>query len=338
VLSLSVVVPVYQGEAYLEALCSALAGVREKWSSAKLPIELAEAIFVDDGAIDGSPEILGGLRQRHAWVRVVTLSRNFGQHAATVAGLLHSSGDWVASLDEDLQHHPTHLLEMLESAVRQSLDVVYAKPRRGPHGSFVRDVGSRAVKRFAGWVLRNPAVRDFNSFRLIRGSIGRAAAAMSGHDTYFDAALCWFTRRIGSLELDLRDPRREAGAPSGYRFGELLRHARRLLFSSELHLLRTGVALGGTSILLSLGAGIFTIGLGLARPELVKAREWTSLLLIVLFFGGLISLLLTVLMELMTTVVLQAKGKPRFFVVDRSGDQELLDAFERLRSHADSRG
>jgi hypothetical protein len=40
----------------------------------------------------------------------------------------------------------------------------------------------------------------------------------------------------------------------------------------------------------------------------------------------------------MTTVVLQAKGKPRFFVVDRSGDQELLDAFERLRSHADSRG
>ena len=140
---LSVVVPVYQGERFLEELCQRLAAVRARLAAEAAPIRLGETIFVDDGSIDDSRSVLGRLESAHDWIHVITLSRNFGQHAATIAGILHSSGDWIASLDEDLQHRPEDLVRLLKYAVREGLDIAYARPLGEVHRSPMRDGTSR---------------------------------------------------------------------------------------------------------------------------------------------------------------------------------------------------
>jgi undecaprenyl-phosphate 4-deoxy-4-formamido-L-arabinose transferase len=97
IVTLSIVVPVYSGEKYLADLVAEIAGLKSRWESAGVDLLITEAIFVLDAPVDGSAECLANLAQIHPWIRRVDLSRNFGQHSATVAGILYSSGDWVVT-------------------------------------------------------------------------------------------------------------------------------------------------------------------------------------------------------------------------------------------------
>lgn len=323
----STVTPVYCGGRYLAELVERIAMVRQNLETSDAPLRLMESIFVIDDAIDDSAGVLKQLSERWPWVHVVNLSRNFGQHPATMAGILYTSGDWVVTLDEDLQHDPQCISALLRRAVTEHVDVVYAAPQHRVHSYRMRDFASRATKAVLARVLGNPHIPEFNSFRLLRGVVARAAASVCSHDTYLDVALCWFTYRIRCVELDLRDRRSQDGAPSGYSFRKLLGHARRLLVSSQSKLLRVGAWVGGAAMAGSLLAATVVLIIKLIQPERIPIQGWTSLILVVLFFGGLTSLLLSIVLEFLTNMSLHAQGKPTFFVVDRSGDDSLLEFF-----------
>lgn len=322
-LLLSTVTPVYRGGRYLPELVDALQEVQRDLRARQLPVELLEAIFVDDAAVDDSVSVLRELQQTRPWIRIVQLSRNFGQHGATAAGILHSSGHWVATLDEDLQHDPRHLLPLLLHAAASGKDVVYGGSDRRVHRSAFRNRSSRIYKTLLGWVAGNPFIPRFSSFRMMRGSVVRGACAVSTHDTYFDVVLTWFTSRIDSLPLPLVDVRSEAGEESGYNLKRLLAHARRMLISSEIRPLRFASTIGAMTVLLSLFLAAGIVILKLFRPETIQLRGWASLMMTIGFFGGLTAFLLGVVLEYMSTVVLHALGKPTFFVVDRSLDAVL---------------
>ena len=120
----SLVIPVYNEESVLRelhrrlgaALTGALAGQGETW----------EAIFVDDGSMDGTAKVLRALREEDAdHVRIVALSRNFGHAAALTAGIDHASGDTVITMDADLQDPPEVVPELI-ARWREGFDVVHA--------------------------------------------------------------------------------------------------------------------------------------------------------------------------------------------------------------------
>ncbi len=322
---LSVVIPVYQGSPYLRDLVSALSEARERFDAAGGPVRLGEAIFVDDGSIDRSEPVLRELARENDWLTVITLSRNFGQHPATIAGILHASGDWVASIDEDLQHHPRHLADLLRHAVRNGSDIVYAKPEGAVHRALWRDAASSSFKRFMSLVTGNPFVPQFNSFRMMRGSVARAAAAVCANDPYFDIAACWFTNRVGVLPLPMYDRRFALTRTSGYDFRSLLRHAARMMASSELKFLRFGAAAGALTLFASIVISLVVTFLRFFRPETIHARGWVSLVLVTSFFGGLVSFLAGITLELVTALSVRANGKPTFFVIDRGRDELLQD-------------
>ena len=326
---LSTVTPVYRGAAFLRQLVEALDAVRSDFAARQLPVELVESIFVDDASVDDSVSVLHELQQAHSWIRVVHLSRNFGQHGATVAGILHSSGDWVATLDEDLQHHPKHLLSLLVHAAAGGHDIVYASSPDAIHSSAFRNLSSRFYKRLMSWLSGSPVVQRFSSFRMIRGSVVRAACSVSTHDTYFDVVLSWFTTRVHSMLLPLVDVRTVGGDKSGYTLKTLLRHARRMLISSEIRPLRIGSAIGVAAVMLSVLIAIGIVILKIASPETIVVRGWASLIVAISFFGGLTALLIGVALEYLSTVVLHTLGKPTFFVVDRSKDALLLPLAEQ---------
>jgi glycosyltransferase involved in cell wall biosynthesis len=282
IIALSTVTPVYSGEKYLRTLVEHLDTLRVSLDCADSPLRLIEAIFADDGSIDASAEELRKLQAEYPWVRVVTLSRNFGQHAATVAGLLHSSGDWIVTLDEDLQHHPQHIMPLLRNAITASRDIVYAHPMGDVHRSLFRDLSSKQYKKFLSYLSGNPFVSSFNSFRVIRGSIARAAASVASHETYLDVALGWFTSRVGTLSLPLVDQRYVESGSSGYSVRSLLRHARRLFISSEIKALRLGGVVGLISILASCLLTLYV----LLSMSWRSIQGWSSLMIAITFFGG----------------------------------------------------
>ncbi len=332
--TVSLVVPVYSGEAYLEALVAAAESLREGWRAAGAPITLSEMVLVDDAAIDGSGDLIDALAARHAWIVPVHLSRNFGQHASTAAGILHSSGDWIVTLDEDLQHPPAKVPALLQHAVTRGLDVVYAQPAEGPHQAAWRDTSSRGFKRVMSWLTGNAHLRLFNSFRLIRGPIARAAASVSGHDTYFDIGLSWFTERVEAIEMALTDARFAETGKSGYTLKSLFNHALRMLFSSQIRFLSLGILLGIVLFFVSFSGGIFYLLRKLIAPETIAVEGWTSLFLLICFSAGLLAFMLGITLKYLSTLVLKAHGKPLFFTIDRSRDVQLAAWFSQTAEKA----
>lgn len=328
----STVTPVYRGADTVAELAARLDAVRRRWQDDGWPFELVESIFVDDASVDESAAVLARLEDEFDFVRVVTLSRNFGQHPATAAGILHSSGDWVLTLDEDLQHRPEDAEQLLERATTRSLDVVYARPSGDVHRSWYRDRASRGYKQLLAVSTGDPNVRLFNSYRAVRGSVARAAAAVVGHDTFLDIAIGWFTQRVGARRLELLDSREEGG----YGLRSLLSHARRAMISSQTKWLRMGAAVGIGALSLSLVLLGWILVQKLVAPESIVVRGWASLFLTTTFFGGLVAFLVGVALEYLRTLVLGAHGKPSFFVVDRSLDALPRRFFARRSLEADA--
>ena len=320
---ISTVTPVYSGEKYLDELVEHLEKFKDGLVDKSHNLELLESIFVVDGAIDQSLAVLKKLELKYDWVRVIILSKNYGQHPATEAGILYSSGDWVVTLDEDLQHDANFISEMLATAIVNKSDIVYALPLSGVHKSFFRDNVSILYKKIVSTLTGNKNIRLFNSFRIIRGSIARTAAAICGPDMYYDVSLGWFTNSISTFKLELNDYRYRETNISGYNISLLLSHARRLFVSSQSNIIRIFSIIGLVSMLIGMSYGLFIIinalfGLYDSFPG------WPSLISSILFFGGLISSSVGILLEYTGVVMGQVQGKPTYFVVDRNIDNQLM--------------
>ncbi len=325
-ISISTVTPVYRGAEHLEALVERLDEVRTSARAGDAPIEYVESVFVDDGSSDGSAEVLEKLAATHPWITVVTLSRNFGQHPATVAGILHAGGEWIVTLDEDLQHDPGEIETLLEVAAQGRHDLVYATPSDVNH-SRSRGWFSHRFKRLLVYLSGNENLAQVQSFRLVRGDIARGAAAAVDHETYLDVALSWFTDRVGSIEIEMHDDRFQSEGQSGYGFRSLLSHARRAVISGQAKLLRLAAIFGLLSVFVAAVLAIRAI-VGVAVGDVSNiAPGWPSMFMTLLFFGGVLSTLLVVLLEYSVSVALHLKGKPAFFPVDRRRDALLRNYF-----------
>lgn len=330
-ITISTVTPVYNGAKYLPDLIEELGKLRGSLAKADAGITLGESIFVVDEAVDDSEKVLRTLEKKIDWIKIITLSSNFGQHPATIAGMLYSSGDWVVTMDEDLQHHPKYVLSLLDAAVKESADICYANSVEKVHNSFMRDGAGRLFKWMMSKMLNNPHTQDFNSFRAVRGEIARGAASICRHETYLDIAFSWFTERIITQDVVLYDDRNQQNSgKSGYSFIGLVKHAKRMVMSSKLKILRLAIPLGIVAFLTSM---ILAIYMGLAailNYDMMAPRGWTTTILLVLSFGGITLFMLSLLLESIGDLMLNTNGKPTFFVVDRSKDEAFRVALDQI--------
>lgn len=326
-LSISVVVPVYSGEKYLRELTQEIERVRDLWESLGRPFGISELLFVEDGAIDGSGAIIDELVAAYPWVTALHLSRNYGQHPATIAGILHTAGDWVVTMDEDLQHPPQCIEQLLRAVALTQADIAYGRSDQGVHNSMFRDFSSRFAKRSIEFLSGSSSITQASSFRLIRGSLARGAASVCGHDTYLDVALSWFTQRVETATMELVDRRFITTGKSGYSFKSLISHGRRLIFSSQVKVLRFAMLLGAAAFAIALMAAFLVLIQKLVWPSSISIQGWASLFLALTLIGGLTIFLLGVLLEYMSVLMLRAHGKPLFFLIDRSGDAALTKFF-----------
>jgi hypothetical protein len=308
---ISVVIPVYQGERTLRAVVDELAAsVEGRASPGGRPYRVTEVVLVHDCGPDHSDDVIRDLVRNHDWVHPVWLSRNFGQHAATLAGIAASGGEWVVTMDEDGQHDPARIGDLLDTAMDQQADVVYARPTNEPPHGALRNMASRSAKWLVQRAARGVPAGDFNSYRLVLGEVGRSVAAYAGPGIYLDVAISWVAWRIVTCPVQMRD---EGDRPSGYSTRSLISHFWRLVLSSGTRPLRWVSAIGALAVLLAPIAGILlVIGRTTGRWE---APGWTSTMILLMFSTGVILFSLGVIAEYVGLAVNMAMGKPLYLPV-----------------------
>ena len=309
----SIVIPVYRGERTLPTLINEILPLTvEQKSPSGSRFVISELLLVHDCGPDRSDLTIQSLTAAHPFVRVVWLSRNFGQHAATLAGMASATGNWVVTMDEDGQQDPTDIGDMLDIAVAKALQLVYAKPRNPPPHGWFRNTLSRSAKTIVSKILGNNKIAQFNSFRLVDGEISRTLAAYCGYGVYLDMSLYWITERIGHCPVTVR---REMDRPSSYNYTKLLIHFWNLIFTTGTRPLRLITFMGFASVILAMAIAGYAIHGKLSGN--VTVQGWASLLIIVAFFSGCILTALGIIAEYLVVTMNITQGKPLYVVLTK---------------------
>jgi undecaprenyl-phosphate 4-deoxy-4-formamido-L-arabinose transferase len=309
---ISVVIPVYQGEKTLVGVVNELLPYQDvSTSSGGHDYVISEVLLVFDHGPDNSAAVIRSLTSSIDIVRGVWLSRNFGQHAATLAGMASAGGDWVVTMDEDGQHDPAAIGDLLDTAMAENASVTYAMPSNpAPHG-FLRNMASKGAKRTVRFLLSSDDVTRYQSFRLVTGEVARSVAAYAGHGVYLDVAMGWIADKTATCPVLLRE---EGDRRSGYRLRSLLSHFWRMVISSGTRGLRLVSFIGAVFALAGIGLAIYFV-IAYLSGHGAGQQGWTSTMVVLLLSSGAILFALGVIAEYVGVNVNMAMGKPAYLIV-----------------------
>ncbi|NUS95031.1 MAG: glycosyltransferase [Nocardia sp.] len=313
VCGISVVVPVYRGEQTVAALVRELHTLTTPATTpGGIRFRIAEIVLVHDHGPDRSDMVLQRLAREYTQIRVIWLSRNYGQDAATIAGLAAARGRWIVTMDEDGQHDPGCIAAFLDAAYRERADLVYSRPTNTrPHGP-LRNLTSRGAKMVLATLFAFPASTRFESFRLIRGDIGRRLAEVAGNGAYLDVALTWVVGRTTTVPVLLRAEGRDE---SGYNYRRLFSLFWKMVLCTGTRGLRVVSLLGVTLALagaILAGSIIYTAVTGDGgEPE-----GWASIIVVLLLCSGAVLFSLGLIAEYLGVVLHILVGKPLYLTVE----------------------
>jgi len=315
----SIVIPVYQGEHTLGSLIQEIALLTVPTATpGGHEFEVIEVLLVNDQGPDRSDEVIRELALAYDFIRPVWLSRNFGQHPATLAGMASSSGDWIVTMDEDGQHNPAEIGDFLDVALKQGAQLVYADPVNPAPHNLLRNGSSRMAKWVFSTFLTGKNDSTFQSYRMVLGEIGRSVAAYAGSGVYLDVAMGWVSGPAAACPVRLRD---EGDRTSGYSNAALLSHFVHLVLSSGTRALRM---VSGLGLLFAVGGIGYALYLLIVRfTTSAIPQGWTSTMVVVLVSTGVILFSLGVIAEYLGVVVSMAMGKPLYLIVGDPKDGPL---------------
>jgi glycosyltransferase involved in cell wall biosynthesis len=308
--SLSIVIPLLNEARSVDALASRLAAVLTRLAN---PFEV---VFIDDGSTDGTLEALRDLNRRDPRFRAVSFSRNFGKEVAVAAGLRHATGDGVVVMDGDLQHPPEMIARFVE-LWDDGYDVVYGqrtdRSRNTPLERFSARAFYNVFYRLSGTLLPDGA----GDFRLLDRRVVDVYNRLPERSRFNKGLFAWVGFR--SVGVPFEVAAREHGA-SRWAFRRLLHFAIDGIASFTTVPLKVwsylGVAVSGIAILYAAFFMLKTLIFGIDVPG------FPSLLVSVLFLGGIQLISLGVLGEYLGRVYEEVKGRPLYIVAERVGLEE----------------
>ncbi len=300
--TLSVVIPMYNEAEVLPLLVNRLRPVLDGLDATY------ELVAVDDGSTDTTTAQLLGLRRTWPQLRVIRLRRNSGHQAALTAGLHRAFGQYVVSLDADLQDPPEKITEMLALAEAQSLDIVYgvrldrssdSVGKRGSAGLYYWLMG-----RIAGVKVRPNA----GDFRLLSRATVDALRQLPEREPVYRLLVPWIGFPAGEVGY-VREKR--AAGRTKYPLRKMLALTTDSVTNFTAAPLRIATWLGLISFFFCLCMFIY-VGVSYALDETV--RGWPSVIATVLFLGGAQLLCLGLLGEYLGRLYAAVQGRPTYFV------------------------
>ncbi|HEY1991975.1 MAG TPA: glycosyltransferase family 2 protein [Gammaproteobacteria bacterium] len=295
-LKYSVVIPVYNSEAIV---AETVARTRAFFEGAKLDFEI---ILVNDASPDGSWRVISGLARADRRIKAVNLLRNYGQHNANLCGFRHASGDWLVTMDDDLQNPPEEIGHLIAKAA-EGHDLVLGRFRTKRHASY-RRWGSKLVNWLNGRIFDKPEGLVLSNFRLLHQDVVRRICEYQSPFPYIPGLALMFSASPANVDVD-HQPRRLG--TSSYTFSRIAKLVATILFNYSSFPLRLVMGIGLMVSLLSFLFGIAILIRGLVHGSAVPG--WTTLVVLLAFFNGMLMLMVGILGEYMVRLLTQASGR-----------------------------
>lgn len=301
-MQLAVIVPAYNEAAGLPAFHQRLRAVLAT-------LDLAHRVFyVDDGSCDGTWQVILDLLAADANVDALRLSRNFGKEAAMTAGLDHCDADAVVVIDADLQD-PPELIPELVAAWREGADVAYATRDARPGDSRIKRMTAAAFYRVMGRLADTAIPRDTGDFRLLSRRAVDAVRQLHERQRFMKGLFAWVGYR--QVAVHYRRDARAAGRGkwSYWRLWNLAVDAI-TSFSTVPLRLATWLGLATATLAFVFGAYVFVRALFWGDP----VRGYPSLMVVILFLGGMQLLALGIIGEYLGRLYAESKQRPLYLV------------------------
>lgn len=301
---ISVVIPVYRAQDTLRELYHRVVAALE-------PLDGGfQVIFVEDCGGDNSWALIQELSDQDKRVEGIQLSRNFGQHAATICGFAHTRGEWVATLDDDLEHPPECLADLSIKA-QEGFVLVYGIYPQRSHKSWRNITSSIARWLFAKAI---PSLNyEYTSYRFIRGDLARALAQFDSPFPFVDGYLSWLTNGYATVQIPHG---RRAQGVSNYTLKKLVTHTINIFvtFSDMPLRMATWIGLIASFIGMAwLAAIVFRYLVGG-----ITVSGYASIMAGIILFGGLQLLVLGIFGEYLGRMNFKSSRKPLFLVGRRT--------------------
>lgn len=292
----SLIVPVYNSASTLPKLLEAC--------EHSLSLDDTQIIFINDFSSDNSWEVLLQLKkQSQIDLILVSLASNFGQHAALFCGLQYAEGEYIVTLDDDLQHHPREIEKLAEAIESENADLVYGIYAQKEHGA-LRNMGSvvfaAIVNKFASTPLQG------SSFKLMRKSLVEKVLHHPHYNFYLDEVIAWYSKKTSFTQVE--HGKRLHGS-SGYSPVSLIKMSIGVLLNYTALPLKFITWLGILSSLISFGVGIFYL---YEKFNNVAQVGFTAIIVSIFFSTGLILFSLGIIGEYISRLFLIQTGKPPF--------------------------
>jgi dolichol-phosphate mannosyltransferase len=279
---ISIVVPVHNEEASLEALYTELVSVFGDLDSSYG----YELIFVDDGSSDGSVSVMQGIKAKNVRVSYVEFSRNFGKEAALSSGIAKAKGDAVILMDADLQHPPRYIKEFI-SAWEKGAEVVIGVRAQNPDEGWFRSVCSKVFAGIMRTVSDLPTVSGATDFRLLDKSVAEAFLKFTERERITRGLIDWLGFKRAYVPFDARA--RFAGKAQ-YSYRKLFGLTLSALVSHSLIPLRLAGYLGFFITFFAGALGLFILveQLILGDPLVLQIPATAMLAVMILFLNGVL--------------------------------------------------
>ena len=271
-----------------------------------------EFIFIDDGSSDRTPAILREIARKDGRVKLVALSRNFGHQPAVSAGIRYARGDLAVIIDADLQDPPQIIPDMIRQLISTDSNVVYGvrKKRKGENPFYL--VTAKMFYIFLNKLSEYPLPVDTGDFRVIDRRIIQNFNNLNENSKYIRGLISWMGFKQTPFYYE-RNPR-HAGMPK-YTLKKLVRLATTGIFYFSKKPLRIATAFGFVSVGLGLLLSAWVIYGKIRSPEYIISG-WTSVILTIVYFGGVQLLTIGILGHYIGSLFDEVKKRPEYIVAE----------------------
>lgn len=311
---LSIVAPAYNEERNLPAFLAAIIPVLEKIG------ETFEIVFVNDGSRDGTLGMLAAAASQDPRVKVVGLARNFGKDVALSAGLAHATGQAVIPIDCDLQH-PVELIPEFVAKWREGYDMVLGVRSKRDEEGFLRRTASRTYYKIMRWMTSVEIPPNAGDFRLIDRKIIDVIVKMPERHRFMKGIFAWPGFKVTAVEFQANV--RANDTASTWSFFKLWRFALDGLFSFSTAPLKMWTYVG---VLTAVGAFAYLVVTLVQKVAFgIDVPGYASLLILMLFFNGMLLVSNGIQGEYIARIFEEVKGRPLYVVGQTFGFDEAAD-------------
>jgi dolichol-phosphate mannosyltransferase len=309
----SIVVPIYKDGDLADEFCLELDRVFREYLGTDDIAESTEVIFVNDGSPDNSTEALRKVCQKWRFARAVTLSRNFGQHVALSCGYEHARGEFVASLNVDMQDPLAEVVKLLDRIEKRDVDIVIGL-RRHRRDSFSKHVTSVLFHYVLSKLTGYPIPTNMATVRVMNRQFVDAYNSLSEKSRFLPGLESWLGFRRGFVEIEHAE--RKVGK-SSYNFTKRFVLALDSIISFSDLPLRMVVLVGSCIAVVGL---LLTVALVIQKLFFVDLQAgYTSTVAIVVFLGGVQILVVGLASLYIGRILKEVQNRPLYVVEQRIG-------------------